>query len=159
MEICLRSLLSDHERNDPAHGVGTGVAIRDLPEVRARGHDYEDRIREPARRSVRRSPQGSKGEVAERDALSHAGGETVNAQPDATPALAGAAGSALPPTHKCRVCGALWRVNLQRDTAEDEYWNLCSESCHPCCDNAAIGEQLVPMTVDDLEAWLRPNSV
>lgn len=41
------------------------------------------------------------------------------------------------PTHRCTVCGALWRK------IEDGTWNLVSGECAACCDNAAMREQIV----------------
>lgn len=55
------------------------------------------------------------------------------------------------PTHKCRVCGALWRVQLPMDTLEpDETWSLCSKTCGKCCDNVTMGEQIVPAESTDV---------
>lgn len=63
------------------------------------------------------------------------------------------------PTHKCRVCGALWRVNLERDTAESETWQLCSPESGKCCDNTYMGEQIVPATAEDVMTFLSNTEV
>ncbi len=41
-----------------------------------------------------------------------------------------------PPTHRCRVCGALWHRFASGD------WTLISKACGKCCDNAPMGEQI-----------------
>jgi hypothetical protein len=41
-----------------------------------------------------------------------------------------------PPTHRCKVCGALW-FRWPAGT-----WSLRSPTCGPCCDNAQMGEQI-----------------
>jgi hypothetical protein len=41
-------------------------------------------------------------------------------------------------THACKVCGAQWR---QWDT--DKSWSLVSKTCGKCCDNVAMGDQIV----------------
>ena len=43
------------------------------------------------------------------------------------------------PSHYCTVCGAMWKKY-------EDSWNLRSKECGPCCDNAPMGEQIVPMT-------------
>lgn len=44
------------------------------------------------------------------------------------------------PTHYCRTCCAMW---MQHE--EDKSWSLCSPSCGTCCDNVAMGEQIVAL--------------
>ena len=39
------------------------------------------------------------------------------------------------PTHHCKVCGALW-------IRFTDSWSLFSRRCGPCCDNAAMGDQI-----------------
>ena len=47
------------------------------------------------------------------------------------------------PTHKCKVCGALWRYNEVGVSS----WTLRSPTCGSCCDNALMGDQIEPITV------------
>jgi hypothetical protein len=47
------------------------------------------------------------------------------------------------PTHRCKVCGALW-VKLPPTPLGG--WSLWSRSCGPCCDNAEMGEQIEPIS-------------
>lgn len=55
------------------------------------------------------------------------------------------------PTHKCRVCGALWQIQRKQDTLEmEDAWNLCSPVAGQCCDNVFMGEQMVPAEVTDV---------
>lgn len=42
--------------------------------------------------------------------------------------------------HHCKVCGALWVRH-----PDDATWSLCSQSCGSCCDNAPMGDQIVPL--------------
>lgn len=39
------------------------------------------------------------------------------------------------PTHRCKLCGALW-------IDWGDSWSLFSLYCGPCCDNAAMGDQI-----------------
>lgn len=39
------------------------------------------------------------------------------------------------PTHRCKVCGALWILY-------PDSWSLCSRECGQCCDNVAMGNQI-----------------
>lgn len=55
------------------------------------------------------------------------------------------------PTHRCKVCGALWRFWPRRDTGDDhDAWNLRSGPCGPCCDNAPMADQIEPLTMGAL---------
>ena len=58
------------------------------------------------------------------------------------------------PTHRCKVCGALWRYWPTRDTGQVASWNLRSTACGPCCDNTAMGEQIVPLTLGEMGEYL-----
>lgn len=60
------------------------------------------------------------------------------------------------PTHRCKVCGALWRFWRKEETpfAQSDSWNLRSTACGPCCDTAPMGEQIEPLTVHHLEQWI-----
>lgn len=49
------------------------------------------------------------------------------------------------PTHRCTVCGAFWMK--WKDS-----WSLCSKQCGQCCDNVAMGDQIVPLIVSDIYA-------
>jgi hypothetical protein len=42
------------------------------------------------------------------------------------------------PTHRCKRCGALW-------ISRPDSWSLFSRHCGPCCDNAAMGDQIEPL--------------
>jgi hypothetical protein len=64
-------------------------------------------------------------------------------------ALAGLRGEALdnsPPTHRCRVCGALWWLGEMPPIGLA--WSLRSPKCGPCCDNVAMGDQIEPLDTD-----------
>lgn len=50
------------------------------------------------------------------------------------------------PTHYCTECGALWRQ------CDDGSWNLRSDKAGPCCDNAAMGEQIKPLAAPSAQA-------
>lgn len=58
------------------------------------------------------------------------------------------------PTHRCKVCGALWRYWPKRDTGHDDSWNLRSTACGQCCDSAPMGEQIEPLTLGEMEKYL-----
>lgn len=62
------------------------------------------------------------------------------------------------PTHRCKVCGALWRFwrDGEPGTAPGmgDSWNLRSSGCGPCCDAAPMGEQIEPLTIGQLAQWL-----
>jgi hypothetical protein len=55
-------------------------------------------------------------------------------------------------THRCKVCGALWRLckgepDKYRDLPADyplshDSWSLVSPTCGKCCDNVAMGDQI-----------------
>jgi hypothetical protein len=60
------------------------------------------------------------------------------------------------PTHRCRVCGALWRQH------EDGSYQLLSPGAGKCCDNVVMGDQIETLPepapaagVDEAEALLR----
>lgn len=60
------------------------------------------------------------------------------------------------PTHKCQVCNALWRINLKRDSLfENDTWQLVSKECGKCCDNSFMGEQIVPVEMDDIKNLIK----
>lgn len=44
-------------------------------------------------------------------------------------------------THRCKVCGALWRWNTP-SVVRDGSWSLVSATCGKCCDNVAMGDQI-----------------
>lgn len=48
------------------------------------------------------------------------------------------------PTHRCKVCGALWKLwkDGEGHPKVTAGWNLRSEKCGPCCDNVEIGDQI-----------------
>jgi hypothetical protein len=49
------------------------------------------------------------------------------------------------PTHRCKVCGALWR-EWGLLTAPTSLWTLVSGKAGPCCDNQPMGDQIEPLT-------------
>lgn len=59
------------------------------------------------------------------------------------------------PTHRCTICGALWRYWLQRDSGSPDSWSLHSNACGKCCDNVAMGGQIVRLTMGDFVELLR----
>ena len=60
------------------------------------------------------------------------------------------------PTHRCKVCGAMWRLWLRQETphATGDSWNLRSAACGKCCDNEPMGDQIEPLRIGDLMHWL-----
>jgi hypothetical protein len=50
-----------------------------------------------------------------------------------------------PPTHRCKVCGALWR-QWGGPAVGKVYWTLVSSAAGTCCDNAPMGDQMEPIT-------------
>lgn len=53
-------------------------------------------------------------------------------------------------THKCTVCGAFWRFWPKSEAGlEQDTWSLKSASCGKCCDNAVMGDQIVPLAADE----------
>ena len=56
------------------------------------------------------------------------------------------------PTHRCKVCGALWRLWTREENEasglakmsgfEDGSWSLIGEKCGECCDNVAMEDQI-----------------
>lgn len=44
-------------------------------------------------------------------------------------------------THECIECGAKW-IKLREPDAVAGWWTLASKECGPCCDNAAMGDQI-----------------
>ena len=61
------------------------------------------------------------------------------------------------PTHRCRVCGAMWRFWPKRDVpgSNEDSWNMRSNACGECCDTAPMAEQIIPATEGDLLNWLQ----
>lgn len=51
------------------------------------------------------------------------------------------------PTHRCKVCGALWILY-------SDAWSLCSKECGKCCNNVLMGEQIEPLLHSDLVTWM-----
>lgn len=49
---------------------------------------------------------------------------------------------ALLATHRCKLCGASWRLNPPTKVQPEGSWSLVSKSCGKCCDNVAMGEQI-----------------
>lgn len=52
-------------------------------------------------------------------------------------------------THRCKVCGALWRRCEPGETPgiDGVRWSLASEKCGKCCDNVPMGDQIEPLEV------------
>lgn len=61
------------------------------------------------------------------------------------------------PSHKCKVCGALWRLWQPEEMpgAGGYTWGLRSNACGQCCDNVAMGEQIAPLTWKDAEDFIK----
>lgn len=57
------------------------------------------------------------------------------------------------PTHRCKECGALWRLVNKRDSGMPDSWNLRSKEAGRCCDNAPMGKQITPLTTEDFLNW------
>lgn len=51
--------------------------------------------------------------------------------------------------HRCKICGALWKLNLPSDVQPEGSWSLVSPTCGKCCDNVAMGVQIEPVKDDD----------
>lgn len=66
-------------------------------------------------------------------------------------------GDDLAPTHRCRVCGARWRLNPPSKVQPDGSWSLVGETCGKCCDNEPMGEQIerLPNTQRERVHWLK----
>ena len=58
------------------------------------------------------------------------------------------------PTHRCTVCGALWRHWPERDTGQPASWNMRSGCAGDCCRDAPMGAQIQPVTLGDLHRYL-----
>ena len=69
--------------------------------------------------------------------------------------LGGDARGVVAPTHRCKVCGALWRFWPRRDTGHPDSWSLRSNIAGPCCDNVWMGEQIEPLTLGGMADHLR----
>jgi len=54
------------------------------------------------------------------------------------------------PTHRCKVCGALW-------ICRSDSWSLCSKECGKCCDNKPMLTQIEPLLHSDLVIWHEPS--
>lgn len=59
-------------------------------------------------------------------------------------------------THRCTSCHAYWRLNPADPgrypaphPLASETWSLVSEKCGPCCDNVAMGQQIVALSERD----------
>lgn len=59
------------------------------------------------------------------------------------------------PTHRCKVCGALWRYWRKEETGQEtDSWNLRSSQCDLCCDSVPMDKQIEPLTWDAIRALL-----
>lgn len=55
-------------------------------------------------------------------------------------------GTDFQPTHKCTICGALWKYwPKEESNLGCASWQLRSSTCGKCCDNAPMGDQIVPL--------------
>jgi hypothetical protein len=59
------------------------------------------------------------------------------------------------PTHRCKICFALWRFWPKRDTGNEDSWSLISNFARACCESAPMGEQIVPLTMGQMESILK----
>lgn len=120
-------------------------------------------LRALQRRTARREAKGVEGTHVT-DPAAERGAGAVPAADGAWPCEAPPA--ALPATHRCKVCGALWRLNpaLAPEATgmpatyplHFETWSLVSASCGKCCDNVAMGEQIEALGGPD-EVPARPE--
>jgi hypothetical protein len=54
-----------------------------------------------------------------------------------------------PPSHRCKVCGALWIQWPMDDPITPGCWTLYpGQTCGKCCDNVAMGEQIEKLEED-----------
>jgi len=60
------------------------------------------------------------------------------------------------PTHRCKVCGALWRFWRKEDThfSSMDSWSLVSIACGKCCDMETMGEQIEYLTIGEMEKYI-----
>ena len=59
------------------------------------------------------------------------------------------------PAHRCKICGALWRIWLPNETGISvDSWNLISASAGACCNNVPMGDQIEPITLGDMEKYI-----
>jgi len=56
------------------------------------------------------------------------------------------------PTHKCVICGALWRCWGDGADTYGDSWSLVSDDCESCCDNSPMERQIVPVTISEIVA-------
>lgn len=48
------------------------------------------------------------------------------------------------PTHRCKICGALWILYPDWPDARGS-WSLASQESGPCCNNVPMGDQIEPL--------------
>lgn len=58
------------------------------------------------------------------------------------------------PSHRCTICGAMWRVLTPKDFGGACQWTLVSPFCGACCDNAPMSDQIKMLTIGELKQWL-----
>lgn len=60
------------------------------------------------------------------------------------------------PSHRCKVCGALWRFWRQEETpfAKGDSWSCHSTAFGKCCDMAPMGGQIEPLSCGEALKWL-----
>lgn len=58
------------------------------------------------------------------------------------------------PTHRCKVCGALWKLwePGEASPGDEGSWSLVSARCGKCCDNVAMGDQIERILLSRLGA-------
>lgn len=59
------------------------------------------------------------------------------------------------PTHRCILCGALWRYWRAPEVGGTDSWNLRSEHAGECCKDAPMGEQIEPLKAIYLLQWIK----
>lgn len=61
------------------------------------------------------------------------------------------------PSHYCTVCGTAWRFWRKEEVegAKTGTWNMRSGLGGDCCRDAKMGDQIKPMTVERMSAWLK----
>lgn len=57
-------------------------------------------------------------------------------------------------THRCKVCGAIWRRWTADEQPPEGGWTLYSSTCGKCCDNVEMGDQIEDLA--ELRAAAQP---
>jgi hypothetical protein len=61
-------------------------------------------------------------------------------------------------THRCKVCGAHWRLNKPWKEQPEGSWSLVYPfEAGTCCDNMAMGDQIEPLPASEADCWCGGN--